>query len=222
MSTNVHKLTNAILILLTLVVGAAFGWEANQQVNIDNTQNTYYQQARILVNDIHQIMVEAEALNKLTMNVWYYSTKRFNDRQGDSSYYTSYEVWDQFFNTNASMENTDDEDQIRQYIWIKGSGYIEPSQAIENLLMDDKFMSKQENLKSRISKIEQSMLTLNPADRSDLSYQKLLKIYSIFIQYTNRTFTPTGNYIYSSATLTNLSMQYIQLHNELIIEIPIN
>ncbi len=114
MSTNVHKLTNAILILLTLVVGAAFGWEANQQVNIDNTQNTYYQQARILVNDIHQIMVEAEALNKLTMNVWYYSTKRFNDRQGDSSYYTSYEVWDQFFNTNASMENTDDEDQIRQ------------------------------------------------------------------------------------------------------------
>lgn len=223
-----YRINVVMFRVFVVLMCVATVWYMVQQINGYITQtiylqqaNTYQQQARKLIVEMHEIMISSEDINKTTMDVWHDANYLYSQRQSSSNTQLPYDRWNRVIKVNLATATKSTKDETRKYMWVLGTGYLDEDQAITNLKADPKYKAQKEKLKPKVLAVAKAIRMLNPTDRSEISYQKILRTYAYFEQYIDQTMQPMGNYFYQVTSLNALSMQYMQLYRELDIEIPV-
>jgi len=221
-STPTHDLrifaSSWLFLCHVLVLGLLVGAIVYQQYQLRITHATYQQQARKVLDRMYTTMVMAEELNVKRNGVMYAADKK--SKTQELLKLPSVTLWTRVVYYDPKVEEQYPENAYDEYVWKAGVGYLPIDSALRNLWQDPAFRAYFDTLREQNGTITKSIRSLDPADRSTGTYQKIIRLHALFQQYIENTIAPPRNTMLHSASQYEIATDFMLLLRELNDELP--
>ncbi len=207
-----------VFAVFVLVLGLLVGAIVYHQYQLRMVHATYQQQARKVLDTMYTTMVMAEELNVKRNGVMYAADKK--SKTQELLKFPPVTLWTRVVYYDPKAEEQYPVNAYDEYIWKPGVGYLPIDRALRNLWLDPAFRASFDTLRKQNGTITKSIRSLEPADRSTGTFQKIIRLHALFQQYIENTLAPPRNTMLHSASQYEIATDFMLLLRELNDEIP--